>query len=114
MDRGNDKLSPLYSPCHPAVLRLVKTVIENGRRAGIPVAMCGEAAGDPRLIPVLLGMGLTEFSMSPSSILQARWMVRNLRKSDLEKAAEHVVTLGTTAEAEAFCESLLMSPDLCG
>ncbi|MDI9389364.1 MAG: phosphoenolpyruvate--protein phosphotransferase [Synergistota bacterium] len=114
VDRGNDKLSPLYSPCHPAVLRLVKTVIENGRRAGIPVAMCGEAAGDPRLIPVLLGMGLTEFSMSPSSILQARWMVRNLRKSDLEKAAEYVVTLGTTAEAEAFCESLLMSPDLCG
>jgi len=50
----------------------------------------------------------------PSSILQARWMVRNLRKSDLEKAAEYVVTLGTTAEAEAFCESLLMSPDLCG
>ena len=113
VDRGNDKLASLYSPYHPAVLRLVKTVIDNGKSAGIPVGMCGEAAGDPKLIPVLLGMGLTEFSMSPASILQARWIVRGLRKSDLERAAAHALSLETAAEVEEFCETLLQSFDLC-
>ena len=75
--------------------------------------MCGEAAGDPKLIPVLLGMGLTEFSMSPASILQARWIVRGLRKSDLERAAAHALSLETAAEVEEFCETLLQSFDLC-
>ncbi|MDI9370371.1 MAG: phosphoenolpyruvate--protein phosphotransferase [Synergistaceae bacterium] len=113
VDRGNDKLAPLYSPYHPAVLRLVKTVIDNGKAAGIPVGMCGEAAGDPKLIPVLLGMGLTEFSMSPASILHARWILRGLKKAELERAAEHALSLKTTAEVEEFCDSLLRSFDLC-
>ncbi|HOO88576.1 MAG TPA: phosphoenolpyruvate--protein phosphotransferase, partial [Synergistales bacterium] len=113
VDRGNDKLAPLYSSYHPAVLRLVKTVIDNGKQAGIHVGMCGESAGDPKLIPILIGMGLTEFSMSPPSILQARWILRNLRKSDLEEAARHALSLGTAAEVEAYCGTLLQSLDLC-
>ena len=95
------------------MLRLVKTVIDNGKNAGIHVGMCGESAGDPKLIPILIGMGLTEFSMSPPSILQARWILRNLRKSDLEEAARHALSLGTAAEVEAYCGTLLQSLDLC-
>ncbi len=112
VDRGNEKLSHLYSQYHPAVLRLIKTVIDNGRAAGIPVGMCGESAGDPKLIPILLGMGLNEFSMNPSSILQARWIIRNLRKSDLEEAARKALSLGTAEEVEEYCAGLLKSLDL--
>ena len=112
VDRGNEKLSHLYSQYHPAVLRLIKTVIDNGRAAGIPVGMCGESAGDPKLIPILLGMGLTEFSMNPSSILQARWIIRNLRKGELEKAAREALSLGTAEEVEEYCAKLLKSLDL--
>ena len=113
VDRGNEKLSHLYSQFHPAVLRLIKTVIDNGREAGIWVGMCGESAGDPKLIPVLLGMGLKEFSMTASSILQARWIIRNLRKSDLEQAAEKVLSLPTAEDVEHYCTSLLQSLNLC-
>jgi len=113
VDRGNEKLSHLYSQFHPAVLRLIKTVIDNGREAGIWVGMCGESAGDPKLIPVLLGMGLKEFSMTASSILQARWIIRNLRKSDLEQAAEKVLSLPTAEDVERYCTSLLQSLNLC-
>ena len=113
VDRGNEKLSHLYSQYHPAVLRLIKTVIDNGREAGIWVGMCGESAGDPKLIPVLLGMGLKEFSMTASSILQARWIIRNLRKSDLEQAAEKVLSLPTAEDVEHYCTSLLQSLNLC-
>jgi len=113
VDRGNEKLSHLYSQYHPAVLRLIKTVIDNGREAGIWVGMCGESAGDPKLIPVLLGMGLKEFSMTASSILQARWIIRNLRKSDLEQAAEKVLSLPTAEDVERYCTSLLQSLNLC-
>ena len=112
VDRGNEKLAHLYSQYHPAVLRLIKTVIDNGRKAGIPVGMCGESAGDLKLIPILLGMGLTEFSMNPSSILQARWIIRSLRKSDLEAAAEKALSLGTADEVEEYCAQLLKSLDL--
>ena len=113
VDRGNEKLSHLYSQFHPAVLRLIKTVIDNGREAGIWVGMCGESAGDPKLIPVLLGMGLKEFSMTASSILQARWIIRNLRKSDLEQAAEKVLSLPTAEDVEHYCTALLQSLNLC-
>ncbi|NCC57815.1 MAG: phosphoenolpyruvate--protein phosphotransferase, partial [Synergistales bacterium] len=113
VDRGNEKLSHLYSQYHPALLRLIKTVIDNGREAGIWVGMCGESAGDPKLIPVLLGMGLKEFSMTASSILQARWIIRNLRKSDLEQAAEKVLSLPTAEDVEHYCTALLQSLNLC-
>ena len=65
VDRMNEKIHHLYSPFNPAVLRLIKMVIDNGHSEGIWVGMCGEMAGDKRIIPILLGMGLDEFSMSP-------------------------------------------------
>ena len=84
VDRGNQDISYLYSQYHPAVLKLIKMTIENGHKAGIRVGMCGEAAGDEKLIPILLAMGLDEFSMSPSSILKARWIIKNTSKKEIE------------------------------
>ncbi|HCL80353.1 MAG TPA: phosphoenolpyruvate--protein phosphotransferase, partial [Synergistaceae bacterium] len=108
-DRENEKLAPLYSQYHPAVLRLIRTVIDNGRASGVPVAMCGESAGDPKLIPVLLGLGLSEFSMNPSSILQARWILRNISRKDLASAADEALSLGTAREVEDYCAGLLVA-----
>ena len=79
-DRNNEALGELYSPLHPAVLRLLKLVIETGQRHQIPVAVCGEIAGDARLAPMLLALGLTEFSLHPGTLLEVR---RAIRQSDL-------------------------------
>ena len=72
VDRGNAAVSKLYDPIQPAVLRLIETTIKNAKKAGIPVGMCGEAAADTRLIPLLCKWGLDEFSVTPSSILHTR------------------------------------------
>ncbi|MBS3995542.1 MAG: phosphoenolpyruvate--protein phosphotransferase, partial [Alkaliphilus sp.] len=77
VDRMNQKISYLYDPFNPAVLRLIKNVIDNAHKEGKWVGMCGEMAGDTRLTPVLLGFGLDEFSMSPSSILKVRKCITN-------------------------------------
>lgn len=98
VDRMNEKISYLYDPLHPAVLRLIKMVIDNGHKEGKWVGMCGEMAGDLRVVPVLLGMGLDEFSMSPSSILKVRKAVMNISFEKAEKLASEVIKLGTPEE----------------
>jgi phosphoenolpyruvate-protein phosphotransferase (PTS system enzyme I) len=85
IDRIDDEVNYLYDPLHPSVLRLIQMVIDAGRRHGIPVSMCGEMAGDPRYVPLLLGMGLREFSMQPGSLLEAKRMVRSLDAASLSK-----------------------------
>jgi phosphoenolpyruvate-protein phosphotransferase len=104
VDRGNQKIAHLYNQFHPALLRLVKMTIENGHKEGIWVGMCGEVAGDPKLIPILAGMGLDEFSMSPSSILKARAIIRNISKADMVKYVEKVVNMPTAQEIEKFID----------
>jgi phosphotransferase system enzyme I (PtsI) len=104
VDRMNEKISHLYNPFHPAVLRLVKMVIDNAHKENKWVGMCGEAAGDPKLIPVLIGMGLDEFSMSPISILKARGIIRNISKQKMRDLAEQVINLPTAEEVEKFIE----------
>jgi len=106
VDRGNRKIAHLYNQFHPALLRLIKTVIENGHKEGIWVGMCGEVAGDPKLIPVLLGMGLDEFSMSPISILRARWIINNLSKKEMEEVVNKVINLPTASEVEDLLEKI--------
>lgn len=76
-DRNNEALGELYSPLHPAVLRLLSLVIDTGARHGLPVAVCGEIAGDARLTPLLLALGLTEFSLHPGTLLEVRRAVRD-------------------------------------
>lgn len=106
VDRMNSKLSHLYSQYHPAMLRLIKGIIENAHNAGIWVGMCGEAAGDPKLIPIFLGMGLDEFSMNAPSILSSRYIIRNLNKSEMEKIAEGTLNLDTAVEVEEYLSCL--------
>lgn len=104
VDRGNQKIAHLYNQFHPALLRLVKMTIENGHKAGIWVGMCGEVAGDPKLIPILAGMGLDEFSMSPSSILRARAIIRNVSRSDMKGHVEKVINIPAASEIEKYID----------
>lgn len=104
VDRGNQKIAHLYNAFHPALLRLVKLTIDNGHRAGIWVGMCGEVAGDPKLIPILAGMGLDEFSMSPSSILGARAIIRSISSSDMKRHVERVINIPSASEVERYID----------
>lgn len=98
VDRMNEKVSYLYDFFSPAVLRLIKTVIDNGHKEGKYVGMCGEMAGNIELIPLLLGMGLDEFSMSASSVLRARSTIKSLKHEECKKLVPKVMELGTSDE----------------
>lgn len=87
VDRNNDALGDLYSPLHPGVLRLLAHVIGAGAQSGTPVAVCGEMAGDTRLAPLLLAMGLREFSLHPASLLELRRAIRECRLDSLRERA---------------------------
>lgn len=109
IDRSNENVSYLYEPLHPAVLRLVKFVIDAGRNAGIPVSMCGEMASDPLYAIVLLGLGLQNFSMNPSSIPVIKNVLRAVRYKDCRKMAELALEKKTAQEIEEFIiESVAM------
>ena len=97
-DRMNERISYLYQPYNPAILRLVKSVIDAAHKEGKWAGMCGEMAGDENAIPLLLGLGLDEFSMSATSILKARSLIKNLSKAEMEKLAEQALQLKTNDE----------------
>ncbi len=107
VDRMNQNIAHLYTPYHPGVIRMIKMVIENGHKEGIWVGMCGEAAGEPPLIPLLLGLGLDEFSMSATSILPARELVATLTTEGTQEIAEKVLSLTTAEEIEAYLKSVV-------
>ncbi|HBF3050266.1 TPA: phosphoenolpyruvate--protein phosphotransferase [Clostridioides difficile] len=104
VDRMNQKISYLYNQFNPAVLRLIKTVIDNAHKEGKWAGMCGESAGDQKMIPILLGMGLDEFSMSPISILPARKLITSVKESDMKKLADDVLNMGTAEEIKNYIE----------
>ena len=108
IDRMNERLSPMYEPLHPAVLRLVQTVIEAGRREGIEVCMCGEMAGDPSLIPLLIGLGLESFSMSPASLFKVKQTLSGLNSEDAKVRAKKVLQLPTAEKIKSYLNA---SPD---
>lgn len=107
-DRMNETVSYLYQPYHPAVLRLIKMVIDAAHHHGKWVGMCGEMAGDTTAIPILLGMGLDEFSMSSSSILHARSQIAQLSKEKLSPHIEQIFKLRTSSEVERYVKTMLM------
>lgn len=98
VDRMNQKVSHLYSQFNPSVLRLIKMTIDNAHKEGKWVGMCGEAAGDRKMIPILLGLGLDEFSMSSVSILPARKLINSLKYEDTKKIAEKAMQMETDAQ----------------
>ena len=104
VDRGNDKVSYLYSVYNPAVLRAIKHVISEAKKAGIQVGMCGEAAANPKLIPLLLYWGLDEFSMSASYVLKSRKLVMDTDIKSLKDMEEAVMALESESKVRAFLE----------
>ncbi len=104
VDRGNDKVSYLYSVFNPAVLRAIKHIISEANKAGIQVGMCGEAAADPKLIPLLLYWGLDEFSMSASYVLKSRKLVIDTDIRALKEMEEKVMALESESKVKAFLE----------
>jgi phosphoenolpyruvate-protein phosphotransferase (PTS system enzyme I) len=100
VDRTDDRVSRLYEPLHPAILRAIRLVVRAGRRARIPIAVCGEMAADPVLLTVLLGLGLRELSMASTAIPLAKRVIRGLRVSDARVAARRALSARTAAEIE--------------
>jgi len=97
-DRMNEQVSYLYQPYNPSILRLVKMVIDASHKEGKWTGMCGEMAGDETAVPLLLGLGLDEFSMSATSILKARSLIRKLSKAEMEKLAQEALQKSTVEE----------------
>lgn len=95
VDRGNADVAYLYSALSPAVLRMLRHIISEGKKAGIPVGMCGEAAADPLLIPLLISFGLDEYSVNPTSLLATRREISRWSKKEADKIAESVMALET-------------------
>lgn len=104
-DRGNDRVSYLYTVYQPAVLRSLKRIIETGRAKGIMVGMCGEAAADPLLIPVLLSFGLNEFSVSAPSILRTRKIISEWTKEEADALTEKVMKCKTATEVKVMLQA---------
>ncbi|GAA0854897.1 phosphoenolpyruvate--protein phosphotransferase [Paenibacillus glucanolyticus] len=105
-DRMNERVAYLYQPYNPAILRLVKMVIDAAHREGRWVGMCGEMAGDSTAIPILLGLGLDEFSMSATSILPARSQIGKLSRGDMQALAAKALEMGTAEEVVSLVESI--------
>jgi phosphotransferase system enzyme I (PtsI) len=91
IDRVDDTVNYLYDPLHPSVLRLIAMTIDAADKQGIPVAMCGEMAGDTRYTRLLLGLGLREFSMHPSALLEIKKIVRESAIADLKQQSAQVM-----------------------
>ncbi len=106
IDRLDDSVNYLYDPLHPSVLRLIANTLRAGKEAGIPVAMCGEMAGDTRYTRLLLGLGLKEFSMHPSALLEVKKIVRQSELAGLERLAERVLRAHDARELHALVEEM--------
>ena len=102
VDRTDDRVSNRYEPLHPAVLRLLRTVRRGAVRSGIAVSVCGEMASDPLLLRLLIGCGLTEFSMTPGALPMARAVVADTHAGNMARIAARVLTLETVEDIEEF------------
>ncbi len=109
VDRGNAKVSGLFQPLHPAVLRLIRQTIDAGHAKGKWVGMCGELAGMTKAIPILLGFGLDEFSMNPRAIPEAKNLIAKLTDDKAREIANHAMSFGTAAEIENYMKGVLAS-----
>ncbi|MFK7854449.1 MAG: phosphoenolpyruvate--protein phosphotransferase [Granulosicoccus sp.] len=106
IDRIDDQVNYLYDPLHPAVLSLIKMTIDAGQQAGIPVAMCGEMAGDARFVRLLLGLGLTDFSMPPNLILETKRSLISCRKATVKKQMNALLKASSIDEQKALIEKI--------
>ena len=106
IDRIDDEVAYLYDPLHPAVLRLIQLTIQAGQAAGIPVSMCGEMAGDPRFTRLLLGMGLTQFSMYPTSILEVKDCITHSSMQEAQQQVGSIIACNDLQEIHSRLDDL--------
>ncbi|WJW74866.1 phosphoenolpyruvate--protein phosphotransferase [Thiohalobacter sp. IOR34] len=109
IDRIDDEVNYLYDPVHPAVLELIHRVIHAGQRASTPVSMCGEMAGDPLYTPLLLGLGLRQFSMQASSLLEVKDVINRSDTRELQPLAERLLQCYEPEQRQALLHELLRS-----
>ncbi len=116
IDRVNEYVAHLYQPMHPAVLRMISLVVEAGHAAGIPVAMCGEMAGDYRAVPLLLGLGLDELSMNALTIPRVKQILRQADRAHWHQLARQALSFATAADVASFMTTELRNafPQLMG
>jgi phosphotransferase system enzyme I (PtsI) len=107
VDRANERVAYLFDPFHPAVLRLIKNVVDVGHKRGIPVTLCGEMAGDPWGCVVLLGLGVDGFSMSPMSLVEVKNTIRSITLERARALADEVLALRTQDEIHAHLKEVL-------
>ncbi len=106
VDRADERVAHLYDPLHPAVLQLVRAVVHAGRRAGVPVSLCGEMAAEPRYTRLLLGLGVTELSVHPLFLPEVKAAVRGARAADAARLARRILAAPTPEAAERLLEQL--------
>jgi phosphotransferase system enzyme I (PtsI) len=106
IDRVNDEVSYLYDPLHPAVIRLIHCTLLAGRKHNIPVAMCGEMAGDPAYTRLLLGLGLREFSVHPAGLLEVKKIIMDSAINELTTMADEVMRLNSGRQIEDYLKTL--------
>lgn len=109
IDRTNEHLSDLYEPLHPAVLRSLKIVADAAHRAGIYVSICGEMAGEPNYLPILLGMGFDELSMNAVSIPKVKKILRRCSRKEAEEMALQALTYSTASEVESYLQGQIVT-----
>ena len=102
----DDEVNYHYDPLHPAVLRLIQTTIRAGQKVGIPVAMCGEMAGDARYTRLLLGMGLKEFSVHPNALLEVKQVITESRVGESRKFTQRVMRVIKSTTRTALLEEM--------
>jgi len=114
VDRVNERVAYLYEPTHPAIIKLIKDTIEIGHDHGIWVGICGEMASNPMMAPLLMGLGLDEFSMSPTAVPIVKHAIRSLRFAEAENLANKVMMCETGSEVTALCHALMekVSPEI--
>jgi len=105
-DRTNEKVSYLYEPTHPAIVRLIKLTVDAAHRHGIWVGVCGEIAGDPMLAPLLIGLGVDELSTAPTGVAQIKYMIRRLKLTEAQELATFALECGSPSEIYQRCQIL--------
>ena len=111
VDRGNENVAYLYSVFHPSVLRIIKYIIENAKKAGIEAGMCGEAAGNPCMIPLLLSFGLDEFSVSPSNVLETRKNIASWSIREADEVTTSVMAMCTEKEVANYLSDYIAAKE---
>jgi phosphotransferase system enzyme I (PtsI) len=109
VDRTDDRVSNLYEPLHPAIIRMLRLVARAARRRGIPVSVCGEMAADPIVLTLLVGLGLTEFSMAPTAVPLAKQALRGLNATEATRMAARVLRAHTASDIEKLLAEFMSS-----